>query len=88
MKRMKEMKGPGGRTAASRSIPMVFMPFMVPLILGQTQQPPVFRSRTDVVELDVSVLDKNRRPVRGLTRDDFAILEDGQPPDNFNLRGD
>jgi VWFA-related protein len=43
------------------------------------QQPPVFRSRVDLVQLDVSVLDKDRRPVRGLTAADFTILEDGKP---------
>lgn len=40
---------------------------------------PQFRSTVDTVHLDVSVLDRNRRPVRGLTPADFTILEDGQP---------
>ena len=44
------------------------------------QQPiPTFRSGVDVVLLDVTVLDKDRRPVRGLKADDFTILEDGKP---------
>jgi VWFA-related protein len=43
------------------------------------QQTPVIRSRIDVVQLDVSVLDRDRRPVRGLTQADFTILEDGKP---------
>ena len=42
-------------------------------------QPPTFRTGIDAVQLDVSVLDKNRRPVRGLTAADFAILEEGKP---------
>ena len=42
-------------------------------------QQAVFRSAVDLVHLDVSVLDKNRKPVRGLTAADFTILEDGQP---------
>lgn len=42
-------------------------------------QIPVFRTRTDLVELDVSVLDGDRRPVRGLTKADFTVFEDGKP---------
>ena len=42
-------------------------------------QPPQFRSGIALVEVDVSVLDKDRRPVRGLTKFDFMVLEDGRP---------
>lgn len=42
-------------------------------------QLPTFRSGVDIVELDVTVLDKDRQPVRGLTADDFTILEHGKP---------
>ena len=42
-------------------------------------QTPQFRSSVDLVHLDVSVLDKNRRPVRGLTPADFTVLENGKP---------
>src|SRR5262249_31451707 len=59
---------------------MVFMPFMVSSVLVFTQQkPPVFRSQIDLRQLDVTVLDKNRRPVKGLTQDDFTVTEDGVP---------
>ena len=40
------------------------------------QQPPRFRTGVEVVLLDVTVLDRQRRPLRGLTREDFTILED------------
>jgi VWFA-related protein len=40
---------------------------------------PTFRTGVDVVQLDVTVLDKDRHPVRGLTADDFTILERGKP---------
>ena len=43
------------------------------------QQQPTFRARVDLVELDVSVLDKDRRPIRGLKKEDFSVFEDGKP---------
>jgi VWFA-related protein len=43
------------------------------------QQPPSFRSGIEVVRLNVSILDKDRRPIRNLTREDITILVDGQP---------
>jgi VWFA-related protein len=51
---------------------------------GSAQRAPpqpqaTFQSSVDVVQVDVSVLDKDRRPVRGLTRDAFTLLEDGKP---------
>ena len=45
----------------------------------QAQRPPRFRAGVEVVELDVSVLDRTRRPVRGLSAADFTVLEDGVP---------
>ncbi len=43
------------------------------------QQPPSFRAGIELIQLDVSVLDKNRRPVRDLTAADFTVLENGKP---------
>jgi VWFA-related protein len=37
-----------------------------------------FRGGTDLVQIDVSVLDDRRRPVRGLRAEDFTVLENGQ----------
>jgi len=37
-----------------------------------------FRTGVEIVRLDVSVLDKNRRPVRNLTAADFTVLDDGE----------
>ena len=43
------------------------------------EAPPVFRVATDLVEVDVSVLDNRRRPVRDLTAADFTVFENGKP---------
>jgi VWFA-related protein len=60
----------------------------VALILGacaagadrpSAQEGPTFRSGIDVVQLDVSVLDRDHHPVRDLTAADFTVLEDGHP---------
>ena len=40
-------------------------------------QPPVFRSGVNLVLVDVVVRDRNGAVVRGLTADDFELLEDG-----------
>jgi len=45
----------------------------------QQSQAPVFKSKVEIVQLDVSVLDKHRQPVKGLTEKAFTILEDGKP---------
>jgi len=50
-----------------------------PLGARQQNQAPTFRSTVDLVRLDVSVIDKDRKPIRGLTAADFTVLEDGKP---------
>lgn len=51
------------------------------LAAGQDRRtdPPQFRTGVDLIQLDVSVLDRDRRPVRGLAASDFTVLIDGQP---------
>jgi VWFA-related protein len=44
----------------------------------QPPTPPVFSTAVEVVRLDVLVLDRDGRPVTGLTRDDFAVEEGGR----------
>jgi VWFA-related protein len=60
---------------------VVFSAIATILAAHQTSVPPVqtFRAGTDLVLLDVSVLDKDRHPVRGLSASDFTVLVDGKP---------
>jgi VWFA-related protein len=53
----------------------------VPIVRAQRAQPPpvsTFRGRTDLIIVDVSVLDHDRVPVSGLAAADFTVLEDGK----------
>src|SRR5436190_21872370 len=38
---------------------------------------PVFRGGVELIQLDVSVLDRNRQPVTGLNASDFTVFENG-----------
>jgi VWFA-related protein len=40
---------------------------------------PQFRTVVELIQLDVTVLDGKRQPVRGLTADDFTVLDNGKP---------
>jgi VWFA-related protein len=66
---------------ARRLLVLLAMGGFVGAVLAQPQQAgrPQFRSGVDLVHLDVSVLDKDRRPVRGLTAADFSVFEVGRP---------
>ena len=44
----------------------------------RAQQQPVFRSGVNLVTLDVTVVDKDGKPVRGLKADDFVVTLEGQ----------
>src|SRR5947207_14962094 len=52
-------------------------------VLAQTQAPPqppvTFKVEVNYVEIDANVTDAQGRFVRGLTRDDFQVVEDGKP---------
>ena len=47
------------------------------VIAQERVEQPAFRSGVELVQLDVTVLDDQRRPVRGLAAGDFTILEAG-----------
>src|SRR5215831_2386496 len=58
--------GPGGPSALSAQQP-------------QAQQVPSFRSGVEVVTIDVTVVDKQGQPQRGLNPSDFIVSVAGQP---------
>jgi VWFA-related protein len=45
----------------------------------QAPPSPQFRAGVDLLQLDVSALDKSRKPVRGLAQSDFTVEIDGKP---------
>src|SRR5687768_14598136 len=51
-----------------------------------SQQPPVFRTGTTAVLLDIVVRDKRGRPIRDLRPDEITVLEDGAPRDVKSFR--
>ena len=66
---------------ASRLVPTIVSVIAgAAALVAQQQQPqaPIFRGGIDLRQLDVTVQDKNRRPVLGLTAADFKVEEDGK----------
>ena len=57
---------------------MAFLVFASATVLAQ-QAPPVFRSSVDVVPVYATVTDGAGTFTRGLTKDDFIVLDDGKP---------
>jgi VWFA-related protein len=49
------------------------------LALAPAAQAPQFRSGTDIVTVDVTVLDRGGEPATGLKADDFTLTVDGRP---------
>ena len=59
---------------------IVFTSFTLFMFSAQSaQQQPPFRTAVDLVEVDVTVIDRNGKPVTDLTAADFDIRERGQP---------
>jgi VWFA-related protein len=57
---------------------LVVIALAAPLGAQEGTAPPTFSSRVDLVTVDVVVLDGDGRPLRGLTREDFTLFEDGK----------
>jgi VWFA-related protein len=60
---------------AARVLPAVLLSGSA---LAQPLPAPVFRTGVDLVSVDVSVFDRDGRPLEGLTPDDFVLKVDGQ----------
>ena len=60
-----------------RGLPVV-VTVMAALAAAQENRTPTFSSQVELVTVDVVVLDGKGQLVRGLTRDDFTIFEDGK----------
>lgn len=70
-------------TAGRRTVPAPIRCVLAAALLvgarpAEEQAPPEIPAEAELVRLDVVVTD-GRRPVTGLSRDDFAVLEDGRP---------
>jgi VWFA-related protein len=71
-----------GTTVASNGPPTATGPSPEPTRPpAATEQPaaPVFHAKAQLVQVDVSVIGKDGRPVQGLKQSDFTVLENGKP---------
>jgi hypothetical protein len=70
----------GGLIVASLAIASAWQGSQAPSAPPPSNQSQAtFKTGVEVVRLDVTVLDHDRRPLRGLTADDFVVLEKGKP---------
>ena len=70
--------GPRNRVSIEAAAALLVVPTL--LLAQQAQAPePAFRSRTDLVTVDVSALDQHERPVETLRPEDLVVLVDGAP---------
>lgn len=68
---------------------LAFLVLVAGLVVGPVQEPPpdapaaspqgVFRSGAELVTLNVAVTDRREQQVTGLGREDFVVIEEGQP---------
>ena len=63
---------------AARILLLAIVSIALPLEAQTPGPQATFRGGTDLVQVDISVLDNKRHPVRGLKAEDFTIFEDGQ----------
>lgn len=66
---------PGGFRCTTKALLL----FLLPLLAASQEALPTIRTETRAVQIDVAVRDAHGAPVRGLTKDDFTLLDDGKP---------
>src|SRR4051794_28158458 len=66
-------------SAGRWALGVVAVASLVSATIAAQQAPPVFRSATSIVSVDVIVRDASGNVIKGLTGADFTVLEDGKP---------
>lgn len=56
---------------------LIFIAFAAALRVGAQEVDDVVRTETSLVQLNIGVVDKQGRPITSLTKNDFAVYEDG-----------
>src|SRR5688572_6965999 len=74
---MKSPDHPITRSPDNRPLMTKVLSLILMAILAQ-QAPPTFKSGVSLVTVDVSVLDREGRPVEGLGAEDFEVKLDGR----------
>src|SRR4051812_8178175 len=67
------------RAATAAAVLVLVAAWADPTLEAQTDQPPVFRSGVEVLEVDVAVVDNRGNPVTDLRSPEFSVTVDGQP---------
>ena len=55
---------------------------------AEDEQPIVFRSDVSLMRVDAQVVDRNNRPITGLQREDFVLLQNGKKHDILNFESE
>jgi VWFA-related protein len=63
--------------ALSRLLPLAFLLAVAPPSFAQEPSGARFQSQVELVTVDAAVVDRRGQPVRGLTKDDFVVTENG-----------
>lgn len=74
-------RSPVGRPLVALAAGLLMVTLLQARQSAGQQEPSIFTDTVEVniVNIDVVVTDREGRPVSGLTRDDFEVLEDGRP---------